>query len=157
MHALHRDEPDGRRAARRGNALALVFVGFTIAALVVVIGGTLLARTDDPAAAALAERRPASVAAGAAASDTVQRIDATGVIDFRSDVIDDWSNRWGSTWRSAPRATARDARTPPPERGASDVDPVRQAELRPVAWYPLGFERRDRRVCTARHLASSGF
>jgi hypothetical protein len=158
MHAPHRDEPRGRRARERGSALALVFVSFTIAALLVAITGALVVhRTDDPAPAALAARRPEHPAADAAPSDAVQRVDATGVIDFRSDVIDDWSNRWGSTWHAAPRtAAAPDPRDPTSDGGALHVDQVRQSDLHPVEWRPVGYDRRERRVCTVRRLTFSG-
>jgi hypothetical protein len=135
-----------------------VFVSFTIAALLVAITGALVAHgTDDPAPAALAARLPAHPAADAVPSDAIQRIDATGVIDFRSDVIDDWSNRWGSTWHAASRtAAAPDPRDAMSDGGELRVDQARQSDLRPVAWRPVGYDRRERRVCTVRRLTFSG-
>jgi len=158
MHAPHRHEPRGHRATQCGSGLALVFASFTIAALLVAITGALVAHgTDDPAPVALAARRTAHSATDAAPSDAIDRIDATGVIDFRGDVIDDWSKRWGSTWHAASRTVAApDRHDPTYDDGALHVDQVRQSDLRPVEWRPFGYDRRERPVCTVRRLTFSG-
>src|SRR5690349_22619312 len=90
-----------RRASERG--IALVFVMFALAALLVAITGGLVSGSSN--SQATTNYRGASqvhFAAEAGLSEAVQRINQTGIVNFQNDVIDDWSNRWGSTWHTAP-------------------------------------------------------
>jgi len=101
MHATPRHRPRDRRSTERG--IALVFVTFAMAALLVAITGALVTGTSNSQAATNYKgSSQAHFAAEAALSEAVQRINRTGIIDFQNDVIDDWSNRWGSTWHAAP-------------------------------------------------------
>lgn len=166
MHARHRDEPTARRASQRGMALVLAFVSFTIAALLVAMAGALALRgTTDPAPPpiALAASQPSDAVGSAAGA--ARRVDASGVIDFRNDVVDDWSNRWGNTWRSAPQPSPAStaprvtAATPSTTRIAATLDDVldvqvRRSMLRALELRPVGYRDRNR-VCPARRVPSS--
>src|SRR5258705_12406105 len=103
MHATHRHQPRHPRPSERG--IALVFVTFAIAALLVAITGALVTGSSNSQAASNYKGAGQVHFAGESGlSEAVQRINATGIVDFKNDVIDDWSNRWGSTWHAAPLA-----------------------------------------------------
>jgi hypothetical protein len=90
-----------RRASEQG--VALVFVTFAIAALLVAITGALV--TGSANSQATVNYRGASqahYAAESGLSEAIQRINQTGIINFQNDVYDDWANRWGATWHTAP-------------------------------------------------------
>jgi hypothetical protein len=90
-----------RRSSEQG--VALVFVTFAIAALLVAITGALV--TGSANSQATVNYRGASqahYAAESGLSEAIQRINQTGIINFQNDVYDDWANRWGATWHTAP-------------------------------------------------------
>jgi hypothetical protein len=100
MHR-HRHRFPARRSAERG--VALVFVTFAMAALLVAITGALV--TGSANSQATSNYKGASqvhFAAEAGLSEAIQKINQTGIVDFENDVIDGWSDRWGTTWHPAP-------------------------------------------------------
>jgi hypothetical protein len=96
-----RHRQNSRRASQKG--IALVFVTFAIAALLVAITGALV--TGSANSQATSNYKGASqvhYAAESGLSEAIQRINQTGIVNFQNDVYDDWANRWGTTWHTAP-------------------------------------------------------
>jgi len=120
-----------RKASQKG--IALVFVTFAMAALLVAITGALV--TGSANSQATSNYKGASqvhYAAESALSEAIQRINQTGIMDFQNDVIDDWSNRWGTPWHAAPLSGFQYTVTPV----ANGTDPIKRGRLVATATGP---------------------
>jgi hypothetical protein len=98
---MHKNRHPHPRESQRG--ISLVFVTFAMAALLVAITGALVTGTSNSQATSNYKGAgQVHFTAEAGLSEAVQRINQTGIVNFQNDVIDDWPNRWGTTWHAAP-------------------------------------------------------
>src|SRR5262245_39915867 len=102
---MKRQTPPLRRTRRGERGIALVFVTFAIAALLVAVSGALV--TGAANSRATTNYRAASdvhFVAESGISHAIQNINATGTVHFKNEIVDDWSNRFGTDAKTGPSA-----------------------------------------------------